>query len=168
MGRPRFAAAFGGASLKRLLLVLVLAACSATRLTHLRGGWRSCHAADPNVVECGGKQVAQVECFQPGDEACGALAVRYADGERVFISRPAGFEPGQEEPIGSPTAIRPELASDGSMIWFRRPQRRGEYWTVFELDTGITREVDAMQIFKIRERDPHSMPLWVAQAAGPR
>src|SRR3989442_5829584 len=167
MGRPRCAAAFGGASLKRLLLVVVLAACSATRLTHLRGGWRSCHAADPNAVECGGKQVAQVECFQPGDEACGALAVRYADGERVFLSRPAGFEPGQEAPIGSPTAIRPELASDGSMIWFGRPQRRGEYWAVFELGTRVTRGGEPGQIFKSSQRDPPSTPPLVAQTAAP-
>src|SRR3989442_14284313 len=154
MGRPRCAAAFGGASLKRLLLVVVLAACSATRLTHLRGGWRSCHAADPNAVECGGKQVAQVECFQPGDEACGALAVRYADGERVFLSRPAGFEPGQEAPIGPPTAIRPELASDGSMIWFGRPQRRGEGRGALGRGTPATRGVVGGHIVKIADSDP--------------
>jgi hypothetical protein len=154
--------------LKRFLLALLVAACSATRLTHMRGGWRSCHAADRNLIECGGRQVAQVECFEPGDEACGALAVRYTDGERVFLSRPAGFEPGQEAPIGSPTVLRPELASDGSMIWFRSARRRDDYWTVFEPQTGITRQVDAVQIFQIRERDPHSMPLWVAQAAPAR
>lgn len=149
--------------MKRLLLVLLLAACSATRLTHAREGWSSCHAADPNVVQCGGRQVAQVECFQPGDEACGALAVLYADGERVFLARPPGFEPGQEAPIASATVIRPELASDGSMIWFKPAQRRGEYWTVFEPETGVKREVDAYRIFRIRELDPHSMPLWVAR-----
>jgi len=150
--------------LKRLLPVLLVAACSATRLTHRREGWSSCRAADPNVVQCGGIQVAQVECFQPGDEACGALAVRYADGERVFLARPAGFEPGQEASIASPTVIRPELASDGSMIWFKPAQRRDEYWTIFEPQTGVKREVDGYQIFRIRERDPHSMPLWIARS----
>jgi hypothetical protein len=149
--------------LKRLLLVLLLAACTATRLTHARGGWSSCRAVDPNVVQCGGQQVARVECFQPGDEVCGALAVRYADGERVFLARPPGFEPGQEAPIASATAIRPELASDGSMIWFKPSLRRGEYWTIFEPETGLKREVDGFQIFRIREQDPHSMPLWVAR-----
>jgi hypothetical protein len=154
--------------LKRLLPALLLAACSATRLTHARGGWSSCRAADPNLVECGGKQVAQVECFQPGEEACGALAVRYEDGERVFLAGPPGFEPGQEEAIASATVLRPELASDGSMIWFKPAKRRDEYWTVFETQTGVKREVDAYQIFRMRERDPHSMPLWVARPPTPQ
>jgi hypothetical protein len=154
--------------LKGLVLVLLVAGCTAKRLTHAREGWGSCRAADPNLIECGGKQVAQVECFQPSAEACGALAVHYADGERVFLSRPAGFEPEEAAEIGSPTAIRPELASDGRMIWFKPSQRRDYPWTVFEPETGITREVDAFHIFQIRERDPHSMPLWVEAAAAPR
>ena len=49
------------------------------------------------------------------------------------------------------------------MIWFKAAQRRGEYWTVFEPETGVKREVDAYKIFRIREQDPHSMPLWVAR-----
>ena len=34
-------------------------------------------------------------------------------------------------------------------------------WTVYEPQTGITQVVDSYQIFRIRERDPHSLPLWV-------
>ena len=42
--------------------------------------------------------------------------------------------------------------------------KTGDYWTVFEPQTGQWRQVDAFQIFQIRERDPHSMPLWVVRA----
>lgn len=144
-----------------LLFLTLVAGCTASRVTHYRSGWRSCQAADPNVIQCSGKPVARVECFHPSDETCGALAVSYADGERVFLFRPAGFEPGQETSLDAGGVIRPELSSDGSMIWFKSAQSRGDSWTIYEPETGITREVDAFRIFQIRERDPHSMPLWV-------
>jgi len=147
--------------MKRFLL-LMLVGCMAQRMTHRRSGWNSCQAADPNRIQCGGSEVAQVECFHPADEACGALAIHYADGERVFLFRPFGFEPGQDESALGSVVIRPELASDGSKIWYRAPTTRGSNaWTVYEPETGITQEVDAYTIFRIRERDPHSMPLWV-------
>src|SRR3981081_4493968 len=96
LGGARIAAALGVASMKRFLLLMLVAGC-AQRMTRMRSGWRSCQAADPNAIRCGGTEVAQVECFHPGEEACGALAIRYADGERVFLFRPFGFEPGQDE-----------------------------------------------------------------------
>lgn len=150
--------------MKVWMLLLLAAGCAAQRITHYRGGWGSCRAADPNVIECGGKQMAQVECFHPAEEACGALAIHYADGERVFLFRPPGFEPGEEaEAALEPRAVlRPELASDGSMIWYRPANSRSDVWTVFEPQTGIYRQVDSYRIFKIREQDPHSMPLWIA------
>jgi hypothetical protein len=151
--------------MKPWIPLLLVAGCAANRVTHYRGGWGSCHAADPNVIECGGKQVAQVECYQPAEEACGALAVLYADGERVFLVRPLGFEPGQEDSLQPGAVLRPELASDGSMIWYRTAIGRKDSWTVYEPQTGITREVDTFRIFQIRERDPHSMPLWAAHPA---
>lgn len=147
--------------MKWLLLLSLTAGCAANRLTRYRSGWRSCQAADPNVIQCSGKPVATVECFQPADESCGALAVNYTDGERVFLWRPAGFEPGQEASLETGGVIRPELSSDGSMIWFKSAQNRSDVWTIYEPETGITREVDAFRIFQTRERDPHSMPLWV-------
>ena len=148
--------------MKRLLSVLLLVAgCTATRMTHYRPGWSSCHAADPNVIQCGGREMAKVECFTPGDETCGALAVAYADGERVFLWRPPGFEPGQEASLEAGGVIRPELASDGSKIWFRPAEARRDSWTVYEPETGVTTQVDGFRIFQIREKDPHSMPLWV-------
>src|SRR3982750_4061383 len=112
VGRARIAAAIGGASVNRFLPFLLLTACAAQRLTHSRDNFRSCWAADPNLIACGGKRVATVECFAPGEEACGALAVHYADGERVFLSRPAGFEPGNEASLTPGAVLRPELSSD--------------------------------------------------------
>ena len=150
--------------MSRLLPALLLTACMANRLTHSRDNFRSCWAADPNVIACGGKRVATVECFAPGEEACGALAVHYADGERVFLWRPPGFEPGQEASLTPGAVLRPELASDAQMIWFKPANTRDEFWTVFEPRTGLTRQVDSYTIFKIRENDPHSMPLWVVSA----
>ena len=145
-----------------IVVVLASIACASPRLTGFRSGWGSCRAADPNVIECSGKQVAQVECFHPGDESCGALAVHYADGERVFLYRPPGFEPGKE--LDTHTVLRPELASDATMIWYKAPNTR-DSWAVFETQTGFYRQVDSFQIFQIREKDPHSMPLWVVDAA---
>jgi hypothetical protein len=147
--------------LKRLLLLVLLAACLRSRITRAREGWTGCRAADPNLIQCGGKTMAQVECFQPGDEACGALAVHYADGERVFLWRPAGFEPGKEASLDPHGVIRPELSSNGRMIWFRPARSKSDNWTVFEPETGMARQVTDWGIFEMREKDPHSMPLWV-------
>jgi hypothetical protein len=150
--------------MKRWTLLLLVAGCAANRITHYRGGWTSCHAVDPNLIECGGKQMAQVECFQPAAEGCGALAIVYADGERVFLFRPPGFEPGQEASLEPGAVFRPELSSDGNMIWYKPAYSRGGSWLVYEPQTGISREVDAFRIFQMRQRDPHSLPLWLAAA----
>jgi hypothetical protein len=149
--------------LNRFVPLVLLAACT-HRLTHTRNNLRECWAADPNLIACAGKRVATVECFAPGEEACGALAVHYADGERVFLWRPPGFEPGNEASLTRGAVLRPELASDGQMIWFKLASTRDEFWTVFEPRSGTTRQVDSYTIFKIRENDPHSMPLWVVNA----
>jgi hypothetical protein len=150
--------------MKRCLWILLLTGCTATRLTHYRGGFGSCHAADPNVIECGGKQMAKVECYDPGDEACGALAIVYADGERIFLHRPPGFDSKKPEPdaLEDRSVLRPELSSDAQYIWFKPATGHRDMWVVYEPQTGITREVDGFQIFEIRQKDPHSMPLWVA------
>jgi hypothetical protein len=147
-------------------MVLVLATgCVASKLTHYRSGWSSCRAADQNLIQCGGKQMAQVECYRPEDESCGALAIHYADGERVFLFRPPGFEPGQEDSLEPGGALRPELASNGSSIWFKPVVggKAGDDWTVFEPQTGQWRKVGPFEMFQIRERDPHSMPLWTVR-----
>jgi hypothetical protein len=152
--------------MKVVLLILLLAAgCSAHRMTHYRSGWSSCRGVDPNIIQCGDKQMAKVICFRPGDESCVALAIDYLDGDRVFLWRPPGFNPdedGSTDAVGG--VLRPELASDGSLIWFKSPQNSRDSWTVFEPDTGVDREVDAYRIFSIREKDPHSLPLWVVPA----
>jgi hypothetical protein len=146
-----------------IFVVLAVAGCSSTHLTQFRSGWRGCKAADPNLIECRGKQVAQIECYHPADEACGALAVRYADGERVFLYRPPGFEPGGD--VESRSVLRPELSSDATMIWYKPPNIQKDTWAVFEPETGVYRTVDSFKIFQMRERDPHSMPLWIVDAS---
>ena len=147
--------------MKRLWVIFGLAGCASTQVSHARPGWVACHAADPNLIQCGEKVVAKVECYQPSDESCGALAVSYADGERIFLWKPAGFEPGKEASLPPGGVIRPELGSNGRLIWFKVARSAGDTWTVYEPETGIMREVDAAGIFRIRERDPHSFPLWV-------
>ncbi len=153
--------------MKRFVLVLLGAACAAPRVTHYRGGMNSCHAADANVIECGGRAMAQVECFEPSDEACGALAVRYADGERVFLSRPAGWTPESQTALDADTVLRPEMASDGSMIWFRNAGAGQDVWQIYETDTGILRHADSFQIFQIRQRDRSSVQLWTVHPPPP-
>src|SRR5207248_10718696 len=159
MGRPGVAAALGGASVNRFLPLHLMTACAANRLTHARDNLRSCWAADPNLIACAGKRMASIECFAPGDEACGALAVHYADGERGFLWRPVGFEPGNDALLKHGAVLRPELASDAQMMWLKSANRRGGFWTVFELRTGIVRQVDSYTILKLREDCLHSLPL---------
>lgn len=149
------------------LFLLLGALCASPRVSHYRSGMASCRAADPNIIECGGKQMAQVECFHPGDESCGALAIKYADGERVFLSRPPGWEPESQVNIESNGVVRPEMAGDGSLIWFRNADSRNESWQVYEPNTGIIREVDNFRIFQIRERDRSTVPLWAHAEPAP-
>ncbi len=152
--------------MKSWMLLVLATGCVAGKVTHYRSGWSSCRAADPNLILCGGKEMARVECYRPEDESCGALAIHYADGERVFLFRPPGFEPGQEDSLEPGGVLRPELASDGKSIWFKKMvDKGGDYWTVVEPQTGQWRRVGAFEIFQIRERDPHSMPLWVVHPA---
>jgi len=154
--------------MNRWLFVTLLAGagCAANKLTHFRSGFGSCHAADANVIECGGKQMAQVECYQPAEEACGALAIRYADGERIFLHRPAGWDEkgtdANDTALDYRAVLRPELSSDAQYIWYKPSPGRRDMWVLYEPQTGVRREVDGFQIFEIRQRDPHSMPLWVA------
>ncbi len=151
--------------MRKWIWILLLAGCTATKLTHFRKGFNSCRAADSNVIECDGKEMAKVECFRPGEEACGALAIKYADGERIFLVRPPGFDPNgpdAEAALEYRAALRPELSSDAQLIWYKPAIGHRDLWVTFEPQTGVTNEVDSFKIFQIREKDPHSMPLWVA------
>jgi len=84
------------------------------RLELLPGG-----GSEPDSMR--GKEMAKVECYRPEDESCGALAVHYADGERVFLFRPPGFEPGQKIPwCPAQSSARSWLrtaAASGSSRW---------------------------------------------------
>ena len=54
---------------RRWLILLVGAACAAPRITHFRSGMGSCRAVDPNLIECGGRQMAQTNsAFTGGGE----------------------------------------------------------------------------------------------------
>ena len=152
---------------RRWLILLFGAACAAPRITHFRSEMGSCRAVDPNLIECGGRQMAQVECFQPGEEACGALAVKYADGERVFLSRPPGWDPTSQIPLEPNAVLRPEMSGDGSLIWFRNAGGRSDRWQVYEPNTGYMKDVDGFRIFQIREKERTSLPLWTAAAPLP-
>jgi hypothetical protein len=149
--------------MKWSLFLLLGAICTTPRMSHYRSGMGSCRAIDPNIIECGGKQMATVQCYAPGDEACGALAVQYADGERVFLLRPPGWQPESQTSIDNNLVLRPEMSGDASMIWFKSSDRNAS-WQIYETNTGIMREVDNFRIFQIRERERHSVPLWAAHA----
>ena len=79
----------------QMVMVLVLAAACTPRLTRFRGGLSDCTSVvlDNDAILCHGRPVARIECFAPRQETCTALAVRYPDGERVFLYQPALFDP---------------------------------------------------------------------------
>src|SRR5258707_3538523 len=98
--------------MNRWLFVTLLAGagCAANKLTHFRSGFGSCHAADANVIECGGKQMAQVECYQTAEKACRGLALPHADRERIFPHPPpglGGMGTGRNDPSPGHTALGP-------------------------------------------------------------
>lgn len=143
---------------KAIIATMVLTACAAHHLTRSRSGWNRCSAAD-NVIRCGGRQVAEVECFGPADESCGALAVRYEGGERVFLYRPPGFDPEHPEFTGA-GAVRPLLAPDASRLWFGDGDARYDIWRIYDPSAGIMQVVDAYTIFQLRNHNPDAVQLW--------
>jgi len=59
-------------------------------------------------------------------------------------------------------ARRPELASDGSRIWFRDPAVRSDRWEVFDPRSGVMQEEDPDEIAVLR--DSGAVPLWTGGA----
>ena len=142
--------------MKKLVLVCLLLGASACmrRATHFRNNFRDCTAGGGGEIICQGKPAAQVECFQPSSNSCRALAVRYADGERVWLYEPMGFDPDQPEASNSSeddtVVLQPEMARDGSLIWFRRSNGPRGYWQTYEPLTGLFDEVDTMKVIRLR------------------
>jgi hypothetical protein len=153
-----------------ILLVLLAAAC-APRLTRSRSDFRGCRAraASDNTVSCGGKQVAVIECTDPHDRACTSLAVRYADGERVPLRRTYGtslFDSPRENRADDENegdVLSPEIAADASALWFR--PENSPTWLIYHLDSGQTEEADAFTIHLLRNRNQDRLPLWLKAAA---
>lgn len=119
-----------------------MASC-AHRMTHARQGFGDCEAKGLTLT-CHGKQVLEAQCEAPFENGCGSLALVYAGGERVVIA-----------PNG---AVRPEMASDGSGIWFLEPDARVDVWNLYDPSSGITQQQDAFRIQMMRERG--FVPLW--------
>ena len=59
-------------------------------------------------------------------------------------------------------ARRPEVASDGSRIWFRDPAVRTDLWEVFDPRSGVMQEEDPYEIAVLR--DSGAVPLWTGGA----
>jgi len=145
-------------------MVLVLATgCAASKLTHYRSGWSSCRAADQNLIQCGGKEMAQVECYRPEDESCGALAIHYADGSASFSSG-RRIRTGQEDSLEPGAVLRRSWPRRQDHLVQGKWARSAITGRCSSLDRGLA-QVDAYQIFHIRELDPHSMPLWFVHPA---
>jgi hypothetical protein len=112
-------------------------------MTHARKGFEDC-AAQGVALVCHGKQMFETSCDAPFANGCGSLALVYTGGDRVVIA-----------PNG---ALRPEMASDGSGIWFLEPDARSDLWNVYDPSSGITQQRDAFQVQMMRERG--FVPLW--------
>src|SRR4051812_27344785 len=157
--------------MKKLLIgcLLLCAAGCVRRATRFRSGFRDCTSAGGGAILCGGKPAAQVECFQPRSNSCRALAVRYTDGERVWLYQPMGFDPDQPEASAANAeddivVVQPEMARDASLIWFRRSDGPRGYWQTYEPLTGIFDEVDTMKILSLRRRSYDApIQLWSTQ-----
>src|SRR5947209_9431731 len=125
MGQPRDAAARGGADMKKVVIgcLLLCAVGCARRATRFRSSFRNCSAAAGGEIVCNGVQAAQVECFEARSNACRALAMRYADGERVWLFQPMGFDPDNPEASAKSederVVLQPEMARDASLHWLR-------------------------------------------------
>lgn len=150
--------------MRPMLILLLLVACLTPRLTRFRGGISNCTSVsvDQDAILCHGQPVAKVECFLPRQQTCTALAVRYPDGERVFLYQPANFDAAHPEGSEGDTenfAQRPEIAEDATFIWFKRSDAQPGNWKAFELDTGALYEVDARGMFDQKSRHG-SRPLW--------
>ena len=131
MGRASLAAAF-----------VVLAGC-AEHMTHPRQGFQGCSVSGTTLV-CRGKQVLEAQCGAPRGESCGSLALVYAGGERVVLAAHG--------------ALHPEMASDGSRIWFRDPALRTDLWNVYDPESGVMQQEDPYHVEVLREEG--AVPLW--------
>jgi hypothetical protein len=155
--------------MKIALLVLLSVAC-VPRLTKFRGGFSNCASVsiEQGRVSCGSRLVATVECFLPRQQTCAALAVRYPDGERVFLYQPPLFNPNHSEEFAANTddfALRPQMAEDGTFIWFRRSDAHSGNWEAFEMDTGALLEADSRSVFD-QQSHHGARPLWTLPDAG--
>jgi hypothetical protein len=152
------------------LIALAAAGCFTTHLTKFRGGITSCTRVsfDQGHILCGEKPVATVECFMPRQQTCAALAVRYLDGERVFLYQPATFDPARSDETSANTsefAMRPQIAEDATFIWFRASTAHRDNWQAYEMDTGVLVETDVRSVLDQQNRHG-SRPLWTLPDAG--
>jgi hypothetical protein len=145
--------------MRAALCALLLAGC-AEHLTRTRPGWGSCRA-DGSAIICRGAEMALVECLAPRDDTCGALVLRYTDGERLFLYKPPGFDAARPQFSGG-GAVDPEISSDGQLIWYRDGDVRGDEWHVFDTQSGVMQIRDAMGVSLLRENG--SLPLWTKGA----
>ncbi|HEY2030726.1 MAG TPA: hypothetical protein VGH20_16125 [Myxococcales bacterium] len=151
--------------MRRLMIgcLLVCAVGCARRATRFRSNFRNCSAAAGGEIVCNGVQAAQVECFEPRSNACRALAIRYADGERVWLFQPMGFDPDNPEASAQSederVVIQPEMARDASLLWYRTTSSDQGYWTTYEPLSGTFGEVDTVKVLQYRDRQ-ETIPLW--------
>lgn len=150
--------------MRPILILLLLLACFTPRLTRFRGGISNCFSlsVEKDAILCNGEPVAKVECFLPRQQTCTALAVSYPDGERVFLYRPAAFDPAHPENSEADTddfAQRPEIAEDATFIWFKRSDAYAGNWQAYDLGTGALYDVDARGMLEQKSRHG-ARPLW--------
>jgi hypothetical protein len=156
--------------MKRLVIAVLLVCCGACikRATKFRSEFRNCTAAAGGEIVCNGRQAAQVECYQPRSNSCRALAMRYADGERLWLFEPTGFDPDAPEASNSSedqtVALQPQIMRDASLIWFQRSDASRGMWQTYEPLTGVFEEVDSMRIELLKERQgTDAVPLWTGR-----
>ncbi|HEX4382566.1 MAG TPA: hypothetical protein VH083_06445 [Myxococcales bacterium] len=144
--------------MKKILIGCCLLLCAAAcmrRVTRFRNNFKDCVATSDGAISCQGVPSAQVECFLPRSNSCRALALKYADGERVWLYEPMKFDPDNpqaEVNEDDPVVLQPEIAKDASMVWFRRSNAYPGTWETFEPLTGVFDQAEARTIMLMRQR----------------
>jgi len=138
-------------------------------LSHLNAWTRCGHrTVSRNVILCDGTPFARVDCVGAGVKQCRALTLTYQDGSSLIIYAAPGVNPNEPREIGVEgkagffnSAYYPELAPDGSMVWFKKGSVGQGQWQIYLVRDGRLRDADPGYIWELRDLqfDGRSVPI---------
>jgi hypothetical protein len=128
--------------------------------------------ADAAAVRCGSAIAAEPLCFAPEGRTCRALAIRYQDGDLVWLYLPPGFDPASPGSFRGPEekdtlrAFGPSLSWDGRLLWFgvRTLRDRGAVHE-YDVQSGELRTVDRNSEWRVSAAEPEHRALPITSPA---